>query len=81
LTVAGNRKHGYRRGNRGGFKGQPWFCHGCQKFHPPSQERNGTLDGRSLCNKHDQKEMAERSKAAHAAKIAAVQKGFMLNPF
>jgi hypothetical protein len=73
--MAGNRKHGYLRGNRGGFRGEPWFCHGCQKLHPYRQERNGTLDGRWLCNKRDREEMAERSKAAHAVKIAAVQKG------
>ena len=62
--MGGNRKHGYRRGNRGGFKGEPWFCHVCQRLHPYSQERNGTLDGRSLCNMQDRREMAANEATA-----------------
>jgi len=69
--MAGNRQHGYLRGNRGGFKGQPWFCDGCQKLHPFRQDRNETLDGRSLCDRQDQKEMAARAKAARAGRSAA----------
>ena len=49
--MGGNRKYGYRRSNRGGFRGEPWFCHGCNRLHPYSRFRNGTLDGRSLCDR------------------------------
>jgi len=48
--MAGNRKHGFLRGNRGGSKPSPWFCDACQKQHSGSRSRNGTLDGRSLCD-------------------------------
>jgi len=50
--MGGNRKHGYLRGNGGGFKGSPWFCDGCQKMHPYSRERNGIHGtGKSYCNR------------------------------
>jgi hypothetical protein len=57
ISEGGNRKYGFRRGNGGGFKAQPWFCDGCQKQHPGNTPRNGTLDGRSLCDRQDAKEM------------------------
>jgi hypothetical protein len=47
--MGGNRKHGYARGNRGGFRGSPWFCEGCQKEHPYRRERNG-YNGKSWCD-------------------------------
>lgn len=58
--MGGNRKYGFMRGNRGGFKPAPWFCDGCQRLHPGSKDRNGQLDGRSLCRKHDAMEMEKR---------------------
>ncbi len=54
--MGGNRKHGYRRGNRGGFKGEPWFCDGCKKLHVYTRFRNGTLDGCSLCDRRYNRE-------------------------
>lgn len=60
--MAGNRKHGFRRGNASGrrpaFWEQPWFCHGCNKMHPYNRFRNGTLDGRNLCDRQYNKQHA-----------------------
>ena len=42
--MAGNRKHGFRRGNRGGFKPQPMFCHGCGRLHRPGTDMTQALD-------------------------------------
>lgn len=49
--MGGNRKHGYMRGNRGGVKPSPWYCDACQRMHDGRRSRNGTLDGRSLCDR------------------------------
>jgi hypothetical protein len=49
--MAGNRKHGFMRGNQGGFKPSKWLCDECGKLHAPYQTRNVTLDGRSLCDR------------------------------
>jgi hypothetical protein len=62
--MSGNRKHGFLRGNRGGFKPVPWFCDGCHKFHPGRRMRKGTLDGRSLCDRRYFRELALRDVAA-----------------
>lgn len=59
--MAGNRKHGFRRGNGGGFKPQPWFCDGCGKLHAGTRERWGTLDGRSLCARLYDRELSARN--------------------
>jgi len=64
--MGGNRKHGFRRGNRGGFKPSPWFCDACQKLHEARRSRNGTLDGRSLCDRGYYRELAAREKAKQA---------------
>lgn len=58
--MAGNKKHGYLRGNNGGFKPQSWFCNGCQRLHPGKTPRNGTLDGRSLCDRLYNQELKRR---------------------
>ena len=49
--MPGNRKHGFRRGNRGGFKRQPMFCHGCNKLHRPGTDMTQALDGRDYCDR------------------------------
>lgn len=49
--MAGNKKYGFLRGNKGGFKPERWMCHGCGKFHEANRSKNGTLDGRTLCDK------------------------------
>ena len=49
--MAGNRKHGFRRGNRGGFKPQPVYCHGCGRLHPPRTDMTQALDGKNYCNR------------------------------
>ena len=49
--MGGNRKHGFRRGNRGGFKPQPMWCHGCGKFHKPRTDMTRALDGNDYCNR------------------------------
>ena len=59
--MSGNRKFGFRRGNGGGFKPQPWFCSGCSKLHRGSQERNGTLDGRTLCDSKYNADLEQRT--------------------
>jgi hypothetical protein len=47
------------RGNKGGFKPQPWFCAGCQKMHSGTKEKNGTTD-RIVCERVYLKEFASR---------------------
>ncbi len=49
--MSGNRKYGYARGNRGGFKPQPWQCTGCGKDHPGARMRNRALDGHDYCDR------------------------------
>ena len=52
--MGGNRKHGFRRGNASGRNGAgQWYCNGCEKMHPYARFRNGTLDGRSYCDRTD----------------------------
>lgn len=55
--MGGNRKHGFLRGNRGGPKLEQWWCDECKKLHKYNVMRNGTLDGRDLCNKAYYREM------------------------
>lgn len=59
--MSGNRKFGFARGNRGGFKPQPWWCAACDKLHAGTRFRNGTLDGRSLCDRAYNRELLARS--------------------
>ena len=49
--MAGNRKHGFRRGNCGGFKPQPMFCHGCGRLHRPGTDMTQALDGKDYCDR------------------------------
>ncbi|MCX6995785.1 MAG: hypothetical protein NTV49_01550 [Kiritimatiellaeota bacterium] len=49
--MPGNRKHGFRRGNRGGFKPQPMFCHGCGTLHRPGTDMTQALDGKNYCDR------------------------------
>jgi len=49
--MAGNRKHGFRRGNRGGFKPRQMFCHGCGRLHRPGTDMTQTLDGKNYCDR------------------------------
>jgi len=52
--MAGNRKHGFMRGNAAGRNGsgnEQWFCHGCQKKHAARTMRNKMLDGFDYCDK------------------------------
>jgi hypothetical protein len=52
--MAGNRKHGFRRGNASGRNGAgQWYCDGCGKLHPYTRFRNGTPEGRSYCDRTD----------------------------
>lgn len=60
--MGGNRKHGYRRGNRGGCKPEAWYCDGCKKIHAGRRSRNGTIDGRSLCDREYWKEKNAQQK-------------------
>ena len=60
--MAGNRKHGFRRGNRGGFKPPPIYCHGCGKFHAPRTDMTQALDGKKYC---DRTYFALRARLAH----------------
>lgn len=52
--MAGNKKHGYRRGNASGrtksIKHNDWFCNGCKKSHAYGTFRNG-LNGFSYYDK------------------------------
>lgn len=70
--MGGNRKHGFLRGNRGGVKPDPWFCDACQKKHEARRSRNGTLDGRSLCDRAYYREAS--------AKLAAERRNAALAP-
>jgi hypothetical protein len=63
MVMGGNRKHGFMRGNRGGFKPVSWYCDGCGKFHAGTRSRNGTLDGRSLCDRLYYREVNARLEA------------------
>lgn len=54
--MAGNRKHGFRRGSRAGRNGfmQPekWFCEGCQKEHTARTEKTVIyITQKAYCNK------------------------------
>jgi len=53
--MAGNKKHGYLRGNANGRNGSShvnnWFCNGCQKTHTGKTFRNKMLDGFDYCDK------------------------------
>ena len=49
--MGGNRKHGFRRGNRGGFKPQPVYCYGCGKLHRPRTDMIEDLDGKTYCDR------------------------------
>jgi len=76
--MGGNRRHGYARGNGGGAKPEPWFCDACQKQHAGRRSRNGTLDGRSLCDRAYYKQAnaklaADRKRAALPAANAEDQ--------
>lgn len=62
--MSGNRKHGFARGNRGGFKPQPWHCDGCGKDHAARTMRNRALDGKDYC---DRTYLAGREAIARAA--------------
>ena len=57
--MAGNRKHGYLRGNRGGFRPEPWRCDGCSCLRSGTHTKNGTLDGKFLCDPCDNKRLAK----------------------
>lgn len=69
--MGGNRKHGFLRGNRGGVKPDAWFCDACQKKHEARRSRNGTLDGRSLCDRTYYKEAAAKLTADRAKTVIA----------
>jgi hypothetical protein len=58
--MGGNRKHGFRRGNGGGVKPQPWTCDGCGKTKRGGDWKNVQLDRRCLCDTCDGKELATR---------------------
>jgi len=49
--MGGNRKNGFRSGNRGGFKPERIFCHGCGKLHRPRTDMVQALDGNNYCNR------------------------------
>jgi len=53
--MAGNRKHGFRRGNANGRNGSntsaKWICNGCQKLHGGLVPRNKMLDGFDYCDR------------------------------
>lgn len=55
--MAGNRKHGFSRGNGGGFKLKdrfpPWYCSGCNRKHGGQVFRNGSLSGQDYCDRTD----------------------------
>ena len=56
--MAGNRKHGFRRGNANGRNGNHpsnWFCDGCQREHGYKVASWGTLDGKRLCSRQYEK--------------------------
>ena len=52
--MAGNRKHGFMRGNANGRNGNhspDWFCDGCKKVHGYKVISWGTLEGQRLCGR------------------------------
>lgn len=53
--MAGNRKHGFMRGNANGRNGSlfvpKWFCSGCEKEHGGRVSRNKMLDGFDYCDR------------------------------
>jgi hypothetical protein len=61
--VAGNKKHGYLRGNANGRNGSNtpsrWFCEGCQKDHGGRVFRNG-FAGFLYCDRQYLKIAAKR---------------------
>ena len=65
--MAGNRKHGYRRGNASGRNGNHpsnWYCDGCQREHGYKVTSWGTLDKKRLCSR--QYEKAAKQAATNA---------------
>ena len=61
--MAGNRKHGFRRGNANGRNGNHpsnWFCDGCQREHGYKVASWGTLDGKRLCSRQYEKAAQHR---------------------
>lgn len=64
--MAGNRKHGFMRGNANGRRPAYWqrrfFCAGCQKEHGPNTERTGFFDepGVLYCERAYEKRRAQR---------------------
>ncbi len=81
--MAGNRKHGFLRGNGGGVRPSGWFCHECDKNHEGRRSRNRTLDGRDLCDRQYYKIVAtpeyqalarERQASARPSLGAALRK-------
>lgn len=69
--MAGNRKHGFLRGNGGGVRPSEWLCHGCGKNHEGRRSRNRTLDGRDLCDRQYYKAVATPEYQALARKRQA----------
>jgi hypothetical protein len=49
--MGGNRKFGFLRGNRGGFRPRPWKCHGCNRMHPGRTMRTQALNGLDYCER------------------------------
>ena len=51
--MGGNRKFGFRRGNRAGRNGvgtpKPWDCAGCGKQHGGAVQKTQALDGKFYC--------------------------------
>lgn len=52
--MAGNRAHGFLRGNASGRNGagkpSPWYCEGCKKEHVGQTSRT-LLEGSDYCDK------------------------------
>lgn len=49
--MGGNRKHGFLRGNRGGFKLEKMYCDGCRKSHRAGTDMTRDLLGRNFCDR------------------------------
>ena len=71
--MAGNRKHGFRRGNANGRNGnhpQKWFCDGCQREHGYKVTAWGTLEGKKLCARQYDKYATNKACTRQGAAVA-----------
>lgn len=74
--MAGNIKHGFRRGNANGRNGSStplkWFCSGCSRLHGGRVSRNRLLsDGLDYCDRKYYKIVGVYGENLNSLKAAA----------